>query len=455
MYLRVFTNQTILPIMKTFKRILILIILILIGGFWYARPLLKVGAGYAAKMGCSCHYLQGRSLDAVHEQDLIFSVMPMFKLNHAEGEQAVKASFLGLVSSKASYINGQGCILDGEDKRKYPPRVEKMSIRQFDQTLPQFDTLPKGLQMSFIQAASDFAFSPESEGETRAIAVLYDGHLVYEDYAKGFNKDMPLLGWSMSKSIVNAVVGIMVKNGYLKLEQDHLFSEWENDERAKITLNNLMHMNSGLEWNEAYGNVSDATRMLFFSSSMGDYALNKPVEKEPDTKWIYSSGTTNMISKLIRQTLENDEQYYALFTDSLFAKVGMHSAILESDRSGNIVGSSFGWATARDWAKFGQLYLQDGVWNGERILPQGWVAYSREKANGSEGVYGAQIWLKRKNKTPNAPDDIFIFSGFQDQRVFIIPSRNCVIVRLGLNTGADFNSDRLIMDVLEGLPENN
>ncbi len=435
--------------MKIFKRILILVILLLIGGFWYARPLLKVGAAYAAKMGCSCHYLQGRSLDAVHDQDLVFSVMPLFQLSHVEGEQAVKSSFFGLVAGQANYIKGRGCILSGEDNSRYPSPKEKQQFTP--QLLPQFDTLPNGIQISLLKAASDAAFEPMPDGETRAIAILYDGRLVYEDYADGFDKDMPLLGWSMSKSIVNAVVGIMVKNGQLRTDQDHLFPEWENDERAKITLNNLLRMNSGLEWNEAYGNVSDATKMLFFNASMGDYALNKPLEKEPDTHWVYSSGTTNMISKLIRQTIGNDEQYYALFTDSLFAKVGMQSAIIEPDGAGNLVGSSFGWATARDWAKFGQLYLQDGVWNGERIFPEGWVSYSREKANGSDGVYGAQIWLKRSN-IPNAPDDIFTFAGFQDQRVFVIPSRRCVIVRLGLNTGEDFNFDRLITDVLKGLP---
>lgn len=439
--------------MRYIKWILYVVLIILAGGWWYAKPLLKVGAGYAAKMACSCHYIQGRSLENIKTQDLSFSALSFVSLTHEVEKKEITASFWGLITQKAQYIEGRGCVLVADDGSPMPAPIAPSAIAAASKPLPVYDTLPAGVNESALATTVTAAFDPLPGGGTRGVVVLYDGHIVHEQYAPGFDQDTPLLGWSMTKSITNALVGIMVKNGQLNLAQDHLFPEWEDDERANITVADLLHMNSGLEWNEAYGGVSDATRMLYHHADMAGYTKNKPLVATPNTEWVYSSGTTNLLTDLIRRTIDDDQAYQALVRDSLFIPLGMHSARIECDQSGTFVGSSYGWATARDWARFGQLYLQDGRWDDYAVLPNGWVDFSREPAAGSEGVYGAQVWLPEEEELGETPDDLFMFRGFQDQRIVIIPSRKCVMVRLGMNEDKTFPLKKFVDGVLAALPE--
>jgi CubicO group peptidase (beta-lactamase class C family) len=443
-------NNLFMNFLKWFS---IVLAILLAGGYWYVQPLLKVGAGYAAKMACSCHYLQGRSLENIKAEDLSFSALKLIKLTHDQAQDEVEASFFGIITQRAKYIKGRGCVLIADENAPLPPKVPTPALASIVTPLPTYDTLPQGLNPDALAQAVTNAFAPLPGGGTRGVVVLYDGHLVEEQYAAGFTEATPLLGWSMTKSVTNALVGIMVKNGQLALLQDHLFPEWEEDERAKITLADLLHMNSGREWNEAYGGVSDATKMLYTQPDMAAYARAQPLAFEPNTTWEYASGTTNLLSDLIRRTLGNDQAYRSLLRDSLFHPIGMHSALIETDQSGTFVGSSYGWATARDWARFGQLYLQDGQWDGYPILPAGWVDFSREVAAGSEGIYGAQVWLPEPEELTDVPEDLFMFRGFQDQRIVMIPSRKVVMVRLGMNEDKTFALDQFIHEVLAALPE--
>ena len=427
-----------------------LLLLLLIGGYWFARPTLLVGTGYAAKMACSCHYLQNRSLDDIHAADLNFSALKMMSLELREAEKQVEASLFGIVSQVAQYIPGRGCVLLANADQAAP--VDLPEISATANALPTYDTLPAGLNLAALKTAVDQAFEPVAGGGTRGIVVLHNGKLVHEQYADGFDANTPLLGWSMTKSWTNALIGIMVKNGELSLEQVHLFPEWENDERAEIRLADLLHMNSGLDWNEAYGGASDATRMLYTQADMADYTMDKALAYDPDTHWVYSSGTTNLLTELIRQTFNDDEAYWQFARDSLFAPAGMQSARIEVDQSGNFVGSSYGWATAQDWARFGQLYLNAGRVGDRQILPEDWVSVSTVPAAGSNGIYGAQIWLPDPAELPDVPKDLFLFRGFQDQRIAVVPSRNCVIVRLGMNEDHKFPLNRFLTDVLAALP---
>lgn len=426
--------------------------LLLVGGGWYAQPLLQIGSGYAAKMVCSCHFIQGRTVEDIRQKDLSFSVLGKMTLELDESKQQVRSSFLGLAHRTAQFIPGRGCVLMAEEGRGWPEALaEHHTAQPFDSLLLPFDSLPANVDMPALEKAVAQAFEPISGGGTRGIVILYQGRLLYEAYAPGFEANTPLLGWSMTKSITNALIGLRVKSGQLSLDDQALFPEWQQDERRNIRLKDLLHMNSGLQWNEAYGSTSDATSMLYLQADMAAYAKNKPSEFAPDTKWIYSSGTSNLLSAIVRNTFPDENSYLRFIRDSLFLPLGMHTALIESDQSGKMVGSSYGWATARDWARFGQLYLQDGYWQGEAFLPQGWVSWSREAANGSEGIYGAHIWLKTHDAT-HAPDDVFQFRGFQDQRIVIIPSRGCVLVRLGMNDDQTFDLNTFIKEVLEALP---
>ena len=259
----------------------------------------------------------------------------------------------------------------------------------------------------------------------------------------------------MTKSITNALVGILVKEGKLDVQEPAPVTEWRQDNRSKITLHHLLQASSGLEWSESYFSpTADFHKMFIKSDDKGGYALSRPLAYEPGTFFQYSSGTTNIISKIIRQTV-GDSAYYKFPFEKLFYKIGMTHAIIEPDASGTFVGSSYSYATARDWARFGLLYLNDGVWNDERILPAGWVKYSTTPAPTADmGRYGAQWWLNagdanniEHRKYPDIPADTYWADGFEEQYVMVIPSKKLVIVRLGVSHHG-FDITRLVNGVI-------
>jgi len=199
-------------------------------------------------------------------------------------------------------------------------------------------------------------------------------------------------------------------------------------------------MQSGLEFDETYGDpASDVARMLFASRETGAVAADKPLEHAPGDYWYYSSGTTNLIARTLTQVLEaRGIDYYAFARDALFAPLGAASFTLEPDSAGYSIGSSYIYATARDWARLGELYLEGGVWKGERLLPETWPAYVSSPTKASDGEYGAQFWLNhdgadgRVRWVPGLPDNVYSMSGHEGQYVFIIPDKRMVIVRTGI-----------------------
>ena len=311
------------------------------------------------------------------------------------------------------------------------------------------DTLFPEVDYTRLESALENAFFEDQE--TRAVVVLYKGTLLAEEYATGFDERTKLLGWSMTKSITSAVLGILQKKGRISVDEDDLFREWEKDSRAFITLDNLLKMNSGLEWEEDYTKISDVTKMLFLSKDMSRVQLTKPLKSEPGVMWNYSSGTSNLLSGLIRDEFESYQQYRDFWYSELIDRIGMYSMTLETDLAGNYVGSSYSWATARDWAKFGQLYLNRGAWNGEQILTEDWINYTIAPVAGSNGQYGAHFWLNVQGYYPDVPRDLFSANGFQGQHVFIIPSKELVVVRFGLKEHPDFDLNIFLREIIAGV----
>ena len=198
-------------------------------------------------------------------------------------------------------------------------------------------------------------------------------------------------------------------------------------------------MNSGLEWVEDYNTISDVTKMLFLASDMGKVQLEKSLTGKPDESWYYSSGTTNLLAGyLLRKKFSSHQEYLDFWYRELIDKIGMHSALIETDLAGNYVSSSYGWATPRDWAKFGLLYLHRGNWNGEQIIDSSWVDYVKTPTNTSGGRYGAQFWLNAGGRYPDLPKDMFSCNGYQGQMVAIFPSKDLVVVRMGLVEDPEF-----------------
>ncbi len=440
-----------------------LLIVIAIGVFLHsAFPIIT---GFGAKNLCSCAYISDRTAADVIENEL--GAFPLslgtFKLNREDS--SATATVWGMAKKKAIYRKGLGCTLINE--------IEEEALRSQTFDKPAFpykpDTLPwplgnmipdsttLNINHALLNQTLDEAFEetdPESLKVSRAIVVLHKGQLIAEQYAPGFDRDTPQLSWSMAKSVTNALVGILVKQGKLTLNDRAAVAEWDdpNDPRHAITLDHLMRMSSGLDWNEFYALPSSATNMLFKDASMAATAAAVSTAAKPDEVWNYSSGTTNIISRIIREQLD-DDSYWAFPQQALFHKIGISRAIWEPDASGTFVGSSYLWMTPRDWARFGLLYLNDGIWNGERILPEGWVDYSSSPTPAApNGIYGAQFWRNgNPGKFPDIPTDTYYASGYQGQGVMIIPSKELVIVRLGYTQSDSFDFNSLVSGVIQAI----
>jgi CubicO group peptidase (beta-lactamase class C family) len=283
--------------------------------------------------------------------------------------------------------------------------------------------------------------------------VVYKDQLVAERYRRDFTRSSKILGWSVAKSYTNAMAGLMVKEGKIDIYKPLNLDEWKGDERKNITLNNLLHMNSGLEFNEEYSKVmlTDVTTMLTKKGDMAHYAASKKQVVKPDSVWNYSGGSTNIIFRYIRSVLGNDSLYFAFPYQALFSKTGMLNTIIEPDASGTFVGSSYVYATARDYARFGLLYLHNGNWYGEQLFPDDWVKYTTTPARGSEGDYGAHFWINSSGEFPGVPADLFYADGYDGQFIFIIPSKNLVVTRNGFSPGTMFDEKMFLRKIVEAI----
>jgi CubicO group peptidase (beta-lactamase class C family) len=426
-----------------------LVIVGLIFGIRFGLQYLNIATSYAAKTMCSGVFVSGRTPEVVQED--LYAVS--FVGTQVDRENLrVTSSLYGLASATAIFRFGLGCTLvngSNEAGLRAQPSPPVSSAKAEDWKLEAKNAkLEDLLAQTFNPTLSEQ--NPLPSNKTRAVVVLQDGKLIAEQYATGFTAQTPLLGWSMTKSVTNAMIGMMVLDKKLEIQKPAPIEEWKNDTRAKITIDQLLRMSSGLAFVEDYASPSDATNMLFQSKGAGAFAIGGKMTAEPDAVWSYSSGTTNILQEIVRRQFSNHVDYLAYPHTRLFQKLGMNSAILEPDASGTFVGSSFMYATARDWAKFGQLYLQDGVWNGERILPEGWVAYSSSETPHSDGTYAAHFWLAHND--PEFPKDGFMAQGFEGQTVAIIPSQKLVIVRLGLTHGdAVYDDVAFVKSILAAL----
>jgi CubicO group peptidase (beta-lactamase class C family) len=310
---------------------------------------------------------------------------------------------------------------------------------------PSVDSLwPAGERVEASQSAELAAALDDATlaGEgMRAVVVVKDGRIVGERYGEGFSQQTPLLGWSMTKTVNAAIVGTLIKDGKIALGSQGLLEPWKADRRALISVSDLMAMSSGLEFNEDYGDVTDVTRMLYLEPDMAGFAGGKPLSSEVGKVFSYSSGTAMILSRLWQTALGDQQQALAWPRQALFGPLGMRSAVLEADESGTFVGSSYLYATARDWARFGQFLLQDGSWNGKEILPAGFVSWMREVAPASDGTYGkGQLWIEAPGDEDNPgagvagglPKDTYWLEGHDGQSVAVIPSERLVVVRMGL-----------------------
>jgi len=448
------------------------LLVLLVGVLAYPRAkqtfvLANAGTAYVAKTLCSGVLMAGLEADLLLSQELSFAE-GVVEVEIDTVDQVVHASALfGLVDARARRHPGLGCSLYyGDELPVALPAVQRPDPTDPAETdapwpIAPFATpeVPAEIDHQALDRALDMAFAepdPADPSRTRAIVVVHDGWVAAERYAPGIDTSTPLIGWSMTKSLTHALVGIAVVDGLMALDDPPPVSEWSGsgDSRSAITLDQMLRMSTGLAFEEVYDDfASDAVTMLMRARDAGGLAAAMPLAAEPDTVWAYSSGTSNIIARALRQAIGNDADYWRFPYERLYEPIGMTSAVLETDPSGSFVGSSYSYATARDWARFGLLYLNDGVWDGERILPEGWVDYGVTPTPGApRREYGAHWWLNAGRRFVGIPADEYRASGFDGQYVMVIPSRRTVIVRLGQTPGDGFDEVAFERAVLAALP---
>ena len=420
-----------------------------------------VGAGYTAEMLCSGLFVSHRKEQDIVAQELSgpgYELLALFFHTVDLDKKRVTASIPGFASQTAIFRDGLGCtLLNGrnEDELKAetaglfadPPSRKDNALWPEGERV-DFGALDQGVDKAALDKAVDATFAephPLHPRRTRALVVVHHGRIVAERDAPGFDAATPLAGWSMSKSALNALVGLRVKDGKLAVTDKALLPEWRGpgDKRADISLDDLLRMSGGLAFDENYDDpLADVTQMLFAEPNQATFAASKDLAHSPGTHWHYSSGTSEIISRVLRDSFASQSEYLRFPRERLFGPLGMTSAVLAPDASGTFTASSFLHASARDFARLGFLFLQDGVWQGQPLLPDGWVVYSRGPSRAlADGSYGAHIWLRLPRSpslgVPPMPEDAYYFLGHDEQIVAVVPSRDLVIVRLGLTRPAD------------------
>jgi CubicO group peptidase (beta-lactamase class C family) len=355
--------------------------------------------------------------------------------------RTVRTTLLGRFAMEAAYHDGVGCTMMFPGATAAPATS---SVPAAAAPLPAPEAPPAEPASEALRAAVERAFAEPPGGPprgTKAVVVMHRGRIVAERYAPGYGPETPMLSWSVAKSVVNALVGILVREGRLSVAGPAPVPEWRDpsDPRHAITIEHLMRMDSGLALDETNSGFDPASRMLITQPDMAGSAAAAPLQAPPGTRYHYSSPSTLLLSRIIRDTVGGGPRELIAFAErELFRPVGMRRVTLEFDGAGTPVGSTYVYATARDWARFGQLYADDGVADGRRILPPGWVDYSAAPTAGSRDGYGAGFFTNRGGSEyarlrvkGGMPPDSFFASGTQGQRIVISPSRRLVVVRLG------------------------
>lgn len=336
----------------------------------------------------------------------------------------------------------------GERDLRVPLPPQPAGVPWPDEAWPEAEPGP-GVDRAALAAALERAFSAVGRAgvpDTRAFLVVQRGAIVAERYAPGFGRATRFHSWSMAKSVTQALVGILVSQGRLALDAPAPVPAWhaDGDPRRVLTLSHLLHMTSGLDNADDRGGegpTSLVAHMLFGREARDQsaYAASFPLARGPDSHWAYSTATSNILAAIVQRAAGGSQEDMLRFLRSeLLEPLGMRGAVAEFDAAGTFMGGGFFWASARDWARFGYLYLRDGAWDGRRILPEGWVDYTRTPAPAPDnGAHTAHFWVNREpaegqfRLLPRGPESAFSATGANGQFVLMVPTHDLLVVRLG------------------------
>jgi CubicO group peptidase (beta-lactamase class C family) len=427
---------------------------------------MRVATGVVAHNVCSKSFVSGLDPQTVFsetiERDGLRRLRSLLRFQIDRTARTVDASVAGMFANHAVFHEGFGCVLRHGTKEPYIPKSDIDALR-----IPKSPPLlaeiagPELVQPSdpALKAALDHAFEEPPEPplrRTKAVVVVHDGKVIAERYAAGIGVNTPLMGFSMTKSVVNALIGVMTQQGLTSPSLPAPVPEWRGDTRREIEVGHLLRMTTGLALDETNSGFDPSSQMTYLHDDMAGFAASAMPVAPPGKRWHYSSATTQLLARVIRDAVGGPEQTLAFAWRELFNPLGMRDVTLEFDGSGTLQGTTYMLASARDWARFGLLYLNDGVVGGKRVLHEDWVDYSAAATLDSD--YGAGFWTNR-SEHPNAkgrvrsgiPRDAFFASGDLGQRIVIMPSQHLVVVRLGDSvdpTGDIKGLGRLVKEVI-------
>ena len=446
------------------KFVLVIVVLICLLGL--AKPVLNisplslgelapVASGMGAKIACSHRYITGLTPEQIASDLASYSIAyELLELQFDDSRRRSTASLFGSAPQSARFREGIGCTLNIGD-------TSALDALSTPAITPSTAPWPAGDSVNTVSANTQAVLDrlllrDEVEGyDSRALLVVLDGEVIAESYGEGFHAGTRHLGWSMGKSVTAMLLGSLEYRNLVSPEETGLFATWSDDKRSEISMENLLQMSSGLAFNEDYVPGSDATRMLFNAHSAAAVALDKPLKHQPGRHFSYSSGTTNLLSALLVERLGGTQGAIDFLYRDFLAPLGMTRTVLEPDPSGVFVGSSYIYASARDWGRLGQLMLEGGELNGVRLLPTDWVERaSRPSVALNDPRYGYQFWLNRGGdelRWHGLPEDAYAMMGNRGQVVMIIPSARTVIVRLGWTAG-DYPVSERFSALLTALP---
>jgi len=410
---------------------------------------IKVGTAAVSQTLCDEVFVSGLDVQRVLREEIqpdpgLRLLRKRLRIDVDQRAKRVTVNWAGHFASVAAFHEGYGCS-NWDEAGQAKPETAKVSSA----------TVPVAPASGKLAEALDHAFAEPPHPpyrEVRAIVVMRNGTIIAERYAPGISPDTPLLSYSVSKSVINALIGILVRQGKLDLYAPAPVKAWTSpsDPRHAITLDELLRMTSGLKLDETDTGFDPVSRMLFTQRDMAAYASGANLKHPPGQVWEYTSGNTLIASSILRDAVGGQSADVLRFAQrELFGPVGMQHVVMEFDGTGTPIGSTRFFASAHDWARFGNLYLNDGIVNGQRILPSGWVAYATKPTLDSE--YGSGFWVN-VGRAQGMPADAFLASGKNGQRVVVIPSQRLVIVRFGITIDPP-NYDirgliRLVSDVI-------
>lgn len=442
-----------------------LVVVVLAGASYFLASALPIGTGFSARYLCTAVFEQGENPDVVFEREVApehpLFASTSFEVNPTQRFVEARAIF-GLGAARAFHRRGFGCtLLVGQTIESLRTQAQGY-VKSAEPRSGVISGLRRGRDARWTDFLERHLEEPSATSlrNSKAILVSHQGDILAEGYADGVSVNTPLLGWSMTKTVLALLVGVLVEEGKLSLTEDDLFEAWRDpgDARRRIRIRDLLEMRSGLSFSEVYGPLEDATDMLYGSFSFSDFAMNKELDHPPGEHWMYSSGTSNILSRLVYERSGASLTANRTWVDeALFKPLGIQHAFIEADPSGVLVGSSYMYASAREWLALGSLILNDGIVGGRRLVPEGWIAKMTQPVpSAPQGKYGFQVWLNAGAPAdpadrlfPDLPTELVMFRGHNDQLIAVIPSQDLIAVRLGATLDDSWDTAAFLSEVLE------